>query len=305
MEFAFCAEVSFQAYLLACFALGLLLSAKSLVQVAIPQFQIPRWAEAIAGLAAFVLAFTLGLDALVNGGVSVAVAPPLLALLTVGLGVSLVSANLNVSLLLRRRQIASQPVAWVAVALSLAATGWSSHRYSEGNLKLEIVKSSYFFGGGELETVREFVALTDRGREIDLYCWMQDDGFIAPVQPPAEISRANCHGWVFTGGKYFLGGDSVVRILEDNGYEPCSAPQPGDLIIYRNASGEITHTGLVKAGFPWGSLMIDSKWGLGGRFVHRPEVQPYGNRFSYYRSTRQGHAISIHRAKPVMSLASR
>lgn len=306
MDLAFNLVASFPTYLLVSFGLGLLLSAKCLVQMAFPQFLSPRWVEAIAGLAAFVLALLLELDSLGNGGVMVAVAPAVVVLLTLGFGVTLVAAHLGVSLLVsRRRKLAPHPLAWLAVSLTLAATAWSSHCKSNGNLKVEIVKSSYFFGGGELKSVREFVAVTDRGREIELYCWMQDDGFIAPVQPAAEISRANCHGWVFTGGEYFLCCDDVEQILEGNGYELCSAPRPGDLIVYRDPNGWIIHTGLVKAGFLWGPLMIDSKWGLGGRFVHRPDEQPYGINYAYYRSTRQGHALAILPAKPTMRIASR
>ncbi len=299
----------FQGYLLASFVLGLMLSAKCLVQMAFPQCRASRWVEAIACLAAFVIAFVLSLDALGNGGVMVDLAPPLLALAALGTSLILVVSHLGVSLLhARPRQLALQPMAWVAVALTLAATGWSSHRYSAGKLQTEIEKFEYFAGGGDLETVHEFVGMTDRGREVLLYRWLPEDGvgfgIPYPFQNSAEDGRANCHGWVFTGGKHLLWRDGVERILEDNGYEVCQTPRPGDLIVYHSADGEVTHTGLIKTRLFGGGLMIESKWGVGGRFVHRPLAQPYGNNYSYYRSARQGHALAIRPAKPALKIAS-
>jgi hypothetical protein len=257
--------------------------------------------EVIAGLAAFLLSFLLQLDALGNDGVQVSLSSLFLALVVLGLGATLVAAHFGVALLHGSgRQLAPQPVAWLAVALTLAATAWSSHRYTAGKLELEIKKAKYFFGNGELEAVGEFVAVTDRGGQVNLCRWAP-----APLQALVESSPANCHGWVFTAGNYFLGCDDVERILEDNGYEFCQSPQAGDLIVYRNDGGGITHTGLVQVVYLGGMVVIDSKWGLGGRFLHGPEQQPYGNRYGYYRSARKGHALAIRPVSPAMSIASR
>ena len=156
--------------------------------------------------------------------------------------------------------------------------------------------------------VREFTAVTDRGREVQLYRLDQDAGTgtraFSRGSAGSENDLANCHGWVFTGGQHLLSGDGVERILEDNGYRPCLSPQVGDLIIYRNSEGAIWHTGLI-AGMFLGMPMIESKWGLGARLVHSPVDQPYGERFSFYRSERQGHVLAIVPAKSVMSTASR
>ena len=56
---------------------------------------------------------------------------------------------------------------------------------------------------------------------------------------PADYT--NCHGWVFTGGKFILAPEDVEAIIKENGYQETHAPQPGDLVIYRQ-SGTITHT---------------------------------------------------------------
>ncbi|MGI8980525.1 MAG: hypothetical protein ACR2FY_14955 [Pirellulaceae bacterium] len=308
MELAYLPVAAFQAYLLASFVLGLMLSAKCLVQMAFPQCRASRWAEVIAGLAAVSLAVILSLDALGNGG-GLVMAPIFLALTALGLSLTLVAAHLGVSLLhSRRRQLALQPVAWMAVALTLAATGWASHRYSAATLLAEMEKFEYFATGGDLVPLRNSVGVTDRGREVLLYRWLPEDGvdfsFANGLQLTAENGRANCHGWVFTGGEHLLWRDGVELILEDNGYELCQTPLPGDLIVYRNPDGETMHTGVVKTRLFGGGLMIESKWGVGGRFVHRPEQQPYGNNYSYYRSARQGHALAIRPAKPPMRIAS-
>ncbi len=151
-------------------------------------------------------------------------------------------------------------------------------------------------------------ARTDRGREVSL--------FTVPVPPPAteeekvqierqmvrdkgtllrliRISdldwRANCHGWVFTGGRYWLKPEDVAVILEDNGYEQVSDPTVGDLAITQDDVGRILHSGIVRSGPP-GPLMIESKWGYLGRYLHAPEDNPYGG-FTYYRSQRSGHIL--------------
>jgi hypothetical protein len=310
MIVAFDPAASFQLYILACLALGVLLFSKCLVQMFLPRCT-TGWMEAVAAVAASLLAFMLGRDALGNDRMLAGVGPALFPPLTLGFAATLVAAHLGVALLHSRCQrLASHPVAWLAVSLTLIAIVWSSYRCHSGKLQIELQRATYFAGAGELEEVCEFVAVTDRGREVALCRWLKDEkvNISATRQAAEDISQANCHGWVFTGGKYFVWGEGVEKILDDNGYQPCDTlPRPGDLIVYRDVYGEITHTGLVKGGFLWGTL-IDSKWGLGGRFVHGPEQQPYGNKYSYYRSARDGHSLGIRPARPpwrAMRIASR
>jgi hypothetical protein len=304
---AFDASSSFQWYLLACFSLGLLLSANRLWQMAFPRWRSSQRVEAIVLLAAFSMAFILVVEVLANGNVPADMSRRYVVPIAIGLGATFLLLHLGVSLLLSfRRQLALQPVAWLAVLLTLAATGWSCHRYNAVGLRIEMEKLDSTFRSGELVEVRDCTAVTDRGREVQLCRWTQDGGSKAtPVHPTSANDLANCHGWVFTDGQYLLWSKGVERILEDNGYELSQSPLPGDLIVYRNASGGISHTGLVQAVYLGGLVVIDSKWGLGGRFIHGPEQQPYGNRYGFYRSARQGHTVAIRPARPVMSIASR
>ena len=157
---------------------------------------------------------------------------------------------------------------------------------------------------------REHFARTDRGRQVKLYEFSVNRQFEARSTTDGKprfsaygamlISRAaadwhaNCHGWVFTGGKYLLKGDDVERILEDNGYERVQRPLSGDLVVYRDPWGIIRHTGLVQAILPDGTTLVESKWGVDQRFLHLPADQPYANRYEYYRTSRGSHQIEVH-----------
>jgi hypothetical protein len=100
----------------------------------------------------------------------------------------------------------------------------------------------------------------------------------------------NCHGWVFTGGKYWVKGREVDPILSQNHYAAVAAPEPGDVAVYRDASGAAVHTALVRA-VTEGYALVESKWGSLGRFVHRVEDQHYSGTWTYYRSPRRGHLL--------------
>src|SRR5262249_55569883 len=80
-------------------------------------------------------------------------------------------------------------------------------------------------------------------------------------------------------------------ILADNGYHVVAQPQVGDVITYRDVHGKVTHSGVVRV-VEHGVILIESKWGHLGCYLHRPEDQPYGDRFTYHRSARKGHVLS-------------
>lgn len=109
---------------------------------------------------------------------------------------------------------------------------------------------------------------------------------------PAD-DRANCHGWVFTGGRYHLRGNDVALILGENSYREESRPQLGDLVIYRMSGGSITHSGVVQYITDGEPVLVRSKWGNLGVFTHPVDQSPYGTAFGYYRSPRPGHLLSI------------
>jgi hypothetical protein len=85
----------------------------------------------------------------------------------------------------------------------------------------------------------------------------------------------------------------VNAILQDNGYSLVAQPQVGDLAIYRSLADEVTHTGLVRMVGGDGSVLVESKWGPLGIYLHPVAAQPYGERHTYYRSSREGHLLAV------------
>jgi hypothetical protein len=150
-------------------------------------------------------------------------------------------------------------------------------------------------------------AVTDLGREIELfhYCALPklraaeeivlaEKRFILEVIRVAGPSTtSNCHGWVFTGGAFGVPSEEVDAILADNGYLPVDEVQPGDLMICRNEMGLPSHTGIVRFAGEDGMVLVESKWGPLGVFLHAPETQPYGENFDFWRSPRLGHVLAI------------
>jgi hypothetical protein len=106
---------------------------------------------------------------------------------------------------------------------------------------------------------------------------------------PTDVS--NCHGYVFTGGKYLLSPDEVEVILRENDYREITNPRPGDLVVYRDAGRAVTHTAVVEYASRGKPVMVESKWGVMGVFQHHVDKSCYGTGFAYYRSARQGHLL--------------
>jgi hypothetical protein len=103
---------------------------------------------------------------------------------------------------------------------------------------------------------------------------------------------SNCHGWTFTGGRCWIRTEEAEVILRDNGYQGVSAPRAGDLVAYRQADGTLAHSGVVAAVLNDGTVLVHSKWGWAGRYVHPVAAQPYADRWEYLRSERDGHWLS-------------
>lgn len=148
-------------------------------------------------------------------------------------------------------------------------------------------------------------AETDLGRKIDVFNFSEtasvesmenlvlaeDRLAHAVIRLAGPDAAYNCHGWVFTGGKFGIPGESVDRILTDNGYAVVPEPEQGDLVVYRDLVGAVQHTGLVRHVGDDGLILVESKWGQFGLYLHAPESQPWGHNFAYYRSPRQGHLL--------------
>lgn len=107
---------------------------------------------------------------------------------------------------------------------------------------------------------------------------------------PAD-DESNCHGWVFTGGKYWVVSSDVMTIVTQNGYRRVRVPMPGDLVVYKRDDGSISHTGIVRS--VGAVTMVESKWGWMGVYLHAVESSCYGTNYTYYHNpTRSGHQFA-------------
>lgn len=104
--------------------------------------------------------------------------------------------------------------------------------------------------------------------------------------------RSNCHGWVFAGGRFHIGGEQLEKIWADNGYEKVAKPQPGDVIVYLDDSKQPLHTGVVRAVQSNGAVVVESKWGSMGPCLHPADYSWYGTDFEFRRSSRNGHLLA-------------
>ncbi|HET6572967.1 MAG TPA: CHAP domain-containing protein [Fimbriiglobus sp.] len=102
---------------------------------------------------------------------------------------------------------------------------------------------------------------------------------------------SNCHGWVFTGGRYWLDPEAVELILRENGYVDVTAPRPGDVVIYRS-HGSIGHTAVVRYVSDAAPPLVEGKWGAMGVYVHPVDQCVYGTAYTFYRSARPGHLLA-------------
>jgi hypothetical protein len=108
---------------------------------------------------------------------------------------------------------------------------------------------------------------------------------------PAD-DGTNCHGWVFTGGRYIVTGEMAERILAENRYEPVTRPRPDDLVAYWSDTKQLLHTGIVRyvtAGMP---VLVEGKWGSLGVFLHPVDKSCYGENYTFFRSPRDGHLLA-------------
>ncbi len=188
------------------------------------------------------------------------------------------------------------------VAGPLLATYWSSKLAQPTSLELPYHLTNF------PQLVLPCPLRTDLGREVRAFAFDLEDVAAQPdweaevpsfdtdrmpnrvFQVAPADGRCNCHGWVFANGEFLLRGRDVEWILEDNGYEKVDTPQRGDVIVYRLSGNQVVHSGVVHAVCVDGEVQIQSKWGIGGRYLHPPEVG-YAGDFCYYRSPRDGHQL--------------
>ena len=109
---------------------------------------------------------------------------------------------------------------------------------------------------------------------------------------PTGWQDCNCHGFVFAGGKYWIAGKQIDPILDDNGYRLVTPPQADDVAIYRGDAGQVLHSGIVRGLTGDRVVLVESKWGSMGRFIHPHDRHIYPDAVcTFYRSDRPGHLL--------------
>lgn len=92
----------------------------------------------------------------------------------------------------------------------------------------------------------------------------------------------NCVGLVFANRRTLVDTDDVPMILHEDGYYQVprlDQVSAGDVVVYRNAIGEIVHVGVVLCKEPevrtatW-KVTILSQWGANGEYIHAPDYVP-------------------------------
>ncbi len=196
-------------------------------------------------------------------------------------------------------------LSWSLTAGNAMAAAWASACFY-GAVAPEEFSPPQFPPAARWVKVAGAEGLTDAGTGIDL---LKADAENPPGEAPLSTcfgerfrervievapsdDRSNCHGWVFAGGRFAVGCQDVDPILWDNQYDLVERPEAGDLIIYRDDAGAVVHSGIVRLAEN-DLVMVESKWGPHGRYLHRPLDQAYSTTYEFYRSLRHGHLISL------------
>lgn len=195
---------------------------------------------------------------------------------------------------------------WLVLLSSVGLAGWSYYRFHQrvdppSSIPRVVVRTP-----GAKKVIHEFLALTDRNRPIPVYRLADEssetvdlideavvESFNSVIQRSPRNLLANCHGWVFLDSQFLISGEAVQQILDDNEYELVDDPKAGDVIIYRDANRNIVHSGIVRGVLNDETVIIESKWGTEGTFLHDPEGTPYAGQFEYFRSPRPNHRVEI------------
>lgn len=162
---------------------------------------------------------------------------------------------------------------------------------------------------GTLVVAEEYVGVTDQGTQVKMFIRETTEEafqrFInqtrQTIQPVAERAmlraapsvQTNCCGWVFSGGRYIVRCEDVQAILDENGYQKVDKPQLGDVVVYRNSEGLIMHVGIVNGSMAGDLVLVESKWGADGTYVHLADEQPYSRDITYWHSERHGHVLRL------------
>lgn len=213
--------------------------------------------------------------------------------------------------LLAHHRIQSLALIVLGFSSILAWCSWGGHQVSELDNESEV----WGWKAPALCKKAPFQFVTDRGRPVGTYVPKNssnaalsiesEDRYLQQYNMTGRVIRtakpdisSNCHGWVFTAGRFWISCDEIDMILHDNGYVEVSAPQLNDLVVCRGVEGSALHTAVVRMVKEDGSVIVESKWGKKGTFLHAPDDQLYADDIHYYRTSRGSHLLLGPDGKP-------
>jgi cell wall-associated NlpC family hydrolase len=112
------------------------------------------------------------------------------------------------------------------------------------------------------------------------------DGLTGKVTERSEpTAQTDCHGLTLDGGNSFVDDAYAEDLARQYGYKPllqCPAAaagiatdlQPGDIIIYRDKAGRVTHSATFKGYDARHVAIVHSKWGTAGDYDHEMSAVP-------------------------------
>jgi len=100
-----------------------------------------------------------------------------------------------------------------------------------------------------------FTVKTRRGNPVTVFQSL-------PCRSPGYM--ANCHGYTFTGGAFWMFSSQVDTLLNDNSWQPVPAAdtRPGDIVVYRQSNGRVCHSARVSGRDQEGHVLVNSKNGF-------------------------------------------
>lgn len=153
-----------------------------------------------------------------------------------------------------------------------------------------IVVAGLLLGGATMLTAAYWKPAKSTSKGHELLLELEAEALLNDPQYAMQFIRTsqpnpnyNCHGWSFADGRRSVTVDEVYKYISGFRYRPVILPEPGDIVVYYDANNELCHSGIVKATGTKGFVLVESKWGALGRFLHLLETPQVATRYAFYR----------------------